>query len=354
MIEIESLLFRRLIIHKIYSKNPDGQSSYCEPSRELHSLESDTMETLKHRIITAVNKSKKFFETNIEKFNDDSFFGIASNLPSQSVDEFIQGSISIGNLAAQFHNSRAIANGLLLVLDCSISNKNVIIVIKAEFQEAFTLSGNAISLIKDLFLSPGRELYKIGILSHDRGPFNQISSYKSYVYDDQFNSQTLDLAHYFCKDFLGFGTSKNARINTQKFYNSFVKFVDAYIDNVDSKINIKQRIRADYRESTSPLIAPSDYMDLFDDSLKEDFRNKVVSQFDSSFEKDTSLLDNSFKKDKIVLVADKAEIHIDPQFGKDNMKIYNTTSSNDREQLLVEIESGRTDKVVTLSSINRR
>lgn len=343
---IDSLVFERIIIHKIHSKN-DTTAAYCDPSTSLSKLGDDIKKTLKARIVLAVKKTSRFFETSVDKSGEGSFFDMASTLHQKSDKDFITISTEIGHLAAHCHDKKSIADGLLLVIDCRIDGKICTIVIKAEFQEAFSMNGSAVSLIKDLFLSPGKELYKIGFLMLNGKDLKNVTSYESYVYDDQFNSKTLDIATYFGKEFLGFGTSSNAKMNTKKFYEYFNSFVDSHVEDNTSRNLLKSRLKSEYRESTEPLIAPVEFSSLFEGKLKEDFNTKVVSKFKGSFEKDLSLVDSSLKKDKYVVIPNEAELLVGPNIGVD---IFNSNSPTSRDKLILELQSGRKATFVQLTS----
>lgn len=349
--DFKELDIHKVIIHKVIAKT-QASPSYPDYADECHNLDIETQTTLKSRISSAVKKSKRFFETDIEQIHAGSFFAIANNLNYCNAEDFYTKSKSIADLAAVAHDNMKIPGGLLIIIDATIDSvSKATIVIKAEMQEALILKGTSVELMKELFLSPSHELYKIGILVHrDRNTFTQ-NAFQTYVFDDQFNSQSKDLAIYFYKDFLGFTTSKNDKLKTKNFLNAYTAFVDNHIQEPQTRIHLKQLIKADFRESESPLIDPSSYLTYFstNDQAKEKFEKQVLSEYPISFSKNTTLLDASLQKtsinitSKMRLVGDSSEID-----GK--VEIINPKNDNARTQLITKINSGKLDKVITIST----
>ncbi|MHC3543661.1 hypothetical protein ACYJ2P_19960, partial [Bacillus velezensis] len=143
-------------------------------------------------------------------------------------------------------------------------DKPAVIIIKAELQEALVLNGTAVEIMKELFLSPAKDFYKIGVLIHHNPRNSNQNAFKSYVYDDQFTPQKDDLAVYFYRDFLGFTTSNNDKLLTRDFLNDFLNFVDAEITDHETRKLLKSRIKADYRESAGVILDPSSYLEFFE------------------------------------------------------------------------------------------
>ena len=117
----------------------------------------------------------------------------------------------VADLAASCQTRVNIPDGLILIIEAKFNGIYAIIVVKAEKSEAFSANGNDLKLIKDIFLSSDKTLYKIGIFARTDSKNLTPNSYKYFVFDDDFSPSKDDLAIYFYKSFLGLTTEKNSK-----------------------------------------------------------------------------------------------------------------------------------------------
>jgi hypothetical protein len=338
------------VIHKVIGKKT-GQDAFADAANDLHTLDYDTTDTLLKRIYDAIKKSKRFFETQLENTQEISFWNYAKDLNSASKKDFIDKTTSIAELAAEAHQNKNRPGGLLIIIDGNVDDHPAVIVIKAELQEALIINGNAVELIKELFLSPAKEFFKIGFLIRNKNKSKDM--YETFVYDDNFTPQKNDLATYFYKDFLGFTTSENDKLRTNNFLKGFVDFVDRNLtkeDDFESRRLIKTRIKADYRESSNHIIDPKDYSDFFKASneLSKKYESSILKQFPRSFTKDLSLVDSSLQKTALQITSDLRILG--PSDLVDNVEVFNPNNQNGKQRLLTQIESGQVARVVTLKT----
>jgi len=347
---LTKIAFNRLIIHKIIGKTKTAPA-YSKTSDELHKLETETEDTLRSRITSAVLRSKRFFETKVENTSADSFFDVSKDLYGSDKKTFIKLTKKIAQVAEDAHQRGTIPGGLLIIIEANIDSHESIIIIKAELQEALTLNGSAVELIKELFLSPAKEFYKIGILIHKNKRSKQPNAFDCYVYDDNFNPRKEDIAEYFYKDFLGFSTSENDKLRTNNFLKDFLTFVDENVSEFESRRNLKVRIKADYRESASNIIDPSSYREFFetDTNSAERFENQVLSKYPQSFSKDLSLVDHSLQKSSISITGDLRIIGTSTIVDQ-YVDIINPNSEKGYKKLTTEIEAGKVEKVVVINN----
>ena len=327
--------------------------AYCDHSENLHILDNDTDITLRARIFSAVARSKRFFETAIEQTHDGSFWNIGKQIAKSSKVDFIRLSKAIGDLAASAHTRKKTPGGLLIVVDAEIDKKPAVIVVKAELQEALTLNGSTVEIMKELFLSPAKDFYKIGILIHDKVTNSNHNAYRSFVYDDQFTAQKDDLAVYFYKDFLGFTTSENDKLLTKNFLADFTGFIDNNVNDHETRKNIKVRIKADYRESSNDVLDPSSYIEFFpkQNPLHEKFQKQIIEKYNQSFTKDLTLVDGSLQKGSLHLVTG-ARVVGDSDVLDSRIEIVDDLGDPaKREKLKATIDSGNISKVVTVASL---
>lgn len=339
----------RLIIHKIIGKD-GAKDAYSITSDNIHTLDLDTKTTLLTRIYDAVKKSTRFFETKLAYTESDSFWALSKTLSTLNDTDFITASKEINEIAVEAHQNGNRPGGLLVIIDGLIDKSNAVIVIKAELQEALTLNGTAIQLIKELFLSPAKEFYKIGVQINKGKDKNKPNSYSTWVYDDNFSPSKKDLASYFYRDFLGFTTSENDKIQTNAFLLSFTDFVDRFVKDFDSRKNIKIRIKADYRDSASGIVDPRSYIDFFKDdpSLRQKYEDQILKKFPRSFGKDLFLVDDSLKKSTVSITS---QIKLSgPSEQVDNIDIIDPSNENKRKKLHIDIDSGQIAKVIVLKT----
>lgn len=339
----------RLIIHKIIGKTK-AHNAYSDTSDLIHTLDSDTKKTLLTRIYDAVAKSTRFFETKLEYTESDSFWNLAKNLNELDAKNFVQATKDITEIAVEAHQAGTRPGGLLVIIDGIVDKNHAVMVIKAELQEALTLNGTAIQLIKELFLSPAKEFYKIGILIHANKAKKGSSGFETFVYDDNFSPSKKDLASYFYRDFLGFSTSNNDKIQTNAFLVSFTDFVEKYIKDFTSRKNLKIRIKADYRESSNEIVDPKSYAEFFDDdpSLRKKYDEQIIKKFPRSFTKDLFLVDDSLNKSTISITSD---IKMSGPSNKiENIDILEPNDEVKANKLKMDIEDGQVTKIVVLRS----
>lgn len=339
----------RLIIHKIIGKD-GSKDAYSITSDNIHTLDLDTKTILLTRIYDAVKKSTRFFETKLENVESDSFWALSKNISAMNAADFITATKEINEIAVEAHQNGNRPGGLLVIIDGVIDKVHAVIVIKAELQEALTLNGTAIQLIKELFLSPAKEFYKIGMQIYSGKDMEKAQSYSTYVYDDNFSPSKKDLASYFYRDFLGFTTSENDKIQTNAFLISFTDFVDRYVKDFDSRKFIKIRIKADYRDSASQIVDPRSYVEFFKDdpSLRQKYEDQVLKKFPRSFGKDLFLVDDSLKKSTLN-VTNQIKLS-GPSEQVDNIDIIDPSDENKRKKLHIDIDSGQISKVIILKT----
>lgn len=339
---------KRVIIHKIIGKTTKSDA-YAEPSTDLHQLDPDIKTTLLERIDLAISKSKRFFETEVANDQTDSFYDYANRISGSDKAEFIRRSVLIAELAAEAHQKRTQPGGLLIVIDAVLDKLNSVIVIKAELQQALIINGKAIELIKELFLSPAKEFFKIGVLIHRDSKKLGKKAFDSYVYDDNFTAQKNDLATYFYRDFLGFSTHENDKLRTNNFIKEFSDFVEENVKDFDSRRHIKTKIKADYRESSVDIVDPASYTEYFEkDGLVTKYHTKVLSKFPRSFSKDLSLVDAALQKSSLQITT-QLKISGPPDL-VENLEVINPNQENKLKTLMTQIESKDVARLVVIKT----
>ena len=168
---------------------------------------SDTEEqrVLTGRVNKAVNNQSKSFKLAFNRMDADSVYSLLDNPAEYAQDDgFVNMSKELADMMAAAHYSISFPSGYCIVCDGTLqTGQQFLCVIKADYQEVFNIQGNTLVVINNVFLSPARDFYKIGMFIYNGGDITP------FVYDDQFSAVKIDLTQYFYDTFLGLKTSDN-------------------------------------------------------------------------------------------------------------------------------------------------
>src|SRR4051812_3287313 len=118
MIDFNSLLVNRLIIHTINAKQEGQDTASVTPSNEISIVGHDALEIIRTRLIDAAGRNSKAFELEIENVNLGSFLDLSSNFANHDDAVFIQTTTEIAELLASSQTRVSIPGGYLLLMDC--------------------------------------------------------------------------------------------------------------------------------------------------------------------------------------------------------------------------------------------
>lgn len=304
MINIDLVDFRRAIMHEVHRKtNQSDAIAICTDN--LIALDRDVTDTLKSRLSVAFGKRTRCFEMNIARIDNDSFFGLCSNLRDLDNENFIARSKSIALLLANSQNKQRIAGGYFLFMEGVIrsTNETIYIAIKADLQEALTKNAltGAITVLKEVFLSPAQKLYKVGLLIEKQNGTASIDpndNFSCFLFDEQFNTSGAIPATYFFDDFLGFTESKNAKITTKRFYDEIVDFFNENYPAMEDRSRLIGNVKTDLMDTVQPVFDPTEFGHTYikDIDIKNRYASTILAQFSTAFSKDITLLESTFKK----------------------------------------------------------
>jgi len=352
MINYNNLTITRLIMHEITAKQDQQDNATTTYSNSLLQIDDSVIDIIKHRLIDAAGKDSRAFELELENTQADSFYHICQNLKDKTNAHFIQATKNLVDLLAEKQTRRSIPGGYFIVIDAMDSDNTlpVYIVIKAEPHEALRRSNAAggqtqIQLLQDVFLSPSQKLYKIGILNKKENPIGALPNnvFGCFLFDHQFRPDSHP-AEYFYRDFLGFSTSSNAKIQSQRFYDKSTSFVKNNFDDVSQKTELLQTIKNQFTIVQEPLLSPiefaSEYMP--EGELRDSFIANVVSEFQGSFEKDSTLIENRLSKRRMNFPEDINLTGPDEDFDRrveivNSEDIFNQLSPEDETYTIVKI-----------------
>lgn len=337
---------RRIVAHEIHPKT-EHKEAFSKTHDYLLEFDESEKKILIERLEGALLNTTKTFQLEFENKSESSVYSLLSKLKDMADTDFVKESKGLAYDLANAHFRTKIPGGFCLIGDgFNKINQYVFFVIKAELQEVFNIRGKKLKLIKDVFLSPAKDFYKIGyFVGNDKLEF------MPYMYDDLFSLQKKDLTEYFYGKFLGLTTDKSDKLKSKNFYEEVMNFIGMNITDLDDRWGLERAVRVLYREDTSGLISPRDFSSTyFIGDLKEKFDRQVIKdKFELAFTKDTSLIESRLDLQRtsipfaegMTIVGNRAELQ--------RLEIVDNPSSNDIENLVAKINNGQIGKILTLA-----
>ncbi len=334
--KLENLEIRKLTVHKIYGKSKTNSEAYAGDCKELTKLGTDGLTTLHKRVSACLNHKSKFYELDLAETDNSSFFEIQKPLWGSREVNFLKTSQLIADKAAEAHKNAKIPDGLLLVIEAKLSTSKTVIVVKAEKSDAFSMKGTDLELVKDIFLSSDKTLYKVGFVVKRDDKNTDPKAYRYFIYDDAFSPSKGDLAHYFYNSFLGFSTERNSKLLTNKFHRSITGFVNDHISFGD-KYELLRTIDRAFLDSNRKSINAEDFMSFFPEELHELYKSQIETEYPRSFIKDNSITTTIDTK-RIELSPETTLLLKNPP---DGIITGNTSNLTDMQKLRTTLDSGK-------------
>lgn len=286
--KLENLEIKKVSVHKIFGKSKTNPEGYANECKELIKLGEDGLNTLIKRVNSCLNHKSKFYELNLHDKSTDSVFELQKSLWNTDEKEFLKISQDIADKGAVAHKNTNIPDGLLMIIESKIDNFNALIIVKAEKSDAFSMSGTDLQLVKDIFLSSDKALYKIGFFIHKDISKLHENSFKFFVYDDAFSPSKEDLAYYFYSSFLGLSTERNSKLLTNKLHRNLSTFINKHIDFVD-KFSLQKTIDRVFLDKSKRTLNAKDFLTYFPEEIKDLYRKEISEIFPTAFIKDTAI-----------------------------------------------------------------
>lgn len=339
-LNIESI--GHLAAHTIVAKTPT-QDARAHLREILITGTKEEKEMLAERMSSALKNLSKTFQLEFEETGEDSIHG---TLSGAALDDaaFLEYSKKLARKLASSHFRVNIPGGHCLIGE-GVATRNVkfFFVIKAELQQVFNIESNELRLIKDVFLSPAKELYKIGIF------FIETSGITPFMYDDQFSLQKKDLTEYFYSNFLGLTTDKNDRLRSKNFYEQTKNFAERNIDNVADRIGIVKALDVLYREDATGIISPETFSETyFEGELKAKFDEMIGKDFPIAFTKDISLVENRSGLQRMSIPLSYQMDIVGDAASLERVEVIDNPSENELQRVGVEINNGNLRKLIML------
>jgi 37-kD nucleoid-associated bacterial protein len=339
--EIETI--GRLAVHTIIAKTPT-RDARARTRDELLEFSSEENDTLKMRLVSALKNPAKTFQLEFEDKSVNIIYEMLSEDSGLSEAGFLEYSKSLAVRLAGAHFRTNIPGGHCLIGEGTTTTRiPFFFIVKAELHEVFNIEENALRVVKDVFLSPAKDLYKVAIF------FKEKSDISAFMYDDQFSLQKKDLTEYFYRQFLGLTTEKNDRLRSKNFYEKTKAFAEKNVDNVKDRIGIIKALDVLYREDGSGVISAGTFSDTyFEGELKAKYDERVVKQFPTAFTKDISLVENRAGLQRVTIPLSYAVEISGNATSLDNVEVIEDPNSLALERIGIEINSGNVRKLIVV------
>jgi len=332
----------RIIAHEIHPKTEE-KDAFAKTNSALLKFKKPEKEILIKRILEALTNTTKTFQLDYEDKSIDSVYSLMTKIKKQTDKEFITSSASLADDLADAHFRTKIPGGYCLVGNgLTTTNKFFFFIIKAELQEVFNVHNNELTLIKDVFLSPAKDFYKIGFFLESG------SNFIPFMYDDQFSLQKKDLTEYFYGTFLGLTTDRNDRLKAKNFYEDTKTFIETNIDDVHDRIGLLKALNVLYREDTTGLISAREFSNnYFEGELKTKFEKKIVEEkYPLSFTKDISLIENRLELQRISIPLSFTMSIVGSTSELDTLDIIDDPSKQTIKDIEPQINNGQIRKMI--------
>lgn len=332
----------RLISHYIQPKTSTKEAE-AKTSEALLKFSPEDKNILINRLQTALINTKKTFKLSFENKSNASVYHFLNQKKATDI-EFIQYSQKLADDLAAAHFRINIPGGFCLIGEGQTQKRmNVFFIIKAELQEVFSITQNNLKTIKDVFLSPAKDFYKIAYFVQEN------RSYTPFMFDDQFSLQKKDLTEYFYSHFLGLTTDKNDSLKSKNFYTDTKSFLENNVDNAHDRVGLINALNVLYREDTSGILSAKEFSENYlEGDLKNKFDSVISKKYPHSFSKDISLLENKLELSRISIPLSASIAIVGDSQSMSNIDIIDRINSDTIKIIEPQINNGSINKIIML------
>ena len=308
--------FECIIMHRVYKKKPDEEFSSYEVRDELVDADEEVHEILKDRLTEALGKDTRSFKLQVANSSYDSFFAFAKTATEASdAQAFIAASKDIAKKLAESQRTARPPEGYLLVIKGKTRTEaRFLIAIKAEKESALSSKNDeagrtVLEVIKNLFLSASMKFFKIGAIIEAKDTGEELvypnNEYACFLFDQQFNPGA-GPAKFFYEGFLGFDISRNAKIQSQRYYKLVHDWVSEHAETHAERKRMERGLKSIFWDDVRDEVDPRFFRDHYiqSDALKDLYTEQIMEEFPRSFTKDPTLLRNELKNRKLTFPND--------------------------------------------------
>lgn len=336
----------RLIAHQVVGKTRTGDA-YAVCRDKLLEFQEDEKNILIRRLEDALANNVKTFQLQFEDKTSSSVYELLKTIELSKNEDYIDSSKQLTEKLADTHYRINIPGGYCLIGEGKTDKgAYFFFIIKAELQEAFNIDSGKLNLLKDVFLSPAKDFYKVGFF---------IKSGKNFIpfmYDDQFSMQKKDLTEYFYSNFLGLTTDDNDKLKSKNFFEDTMNFIEVNVQNLEDRLGLTKALRVLYREDASGIISAREFSDRYlEGDLKTKYEKKIVAEkYPISFTKNNALIDKRLQLDRITIPLSYNLVLTGSASKLNGVTIIAEPTQENMFILEEEINTGSVDKIIILKS----
>lgn len=262
----EGLMIDKVIIHKIFAKNPENPDLEPDTSEELLNLDISSLDALQIRITKALGSKSHGIEVSIEETDDNSYFQTAVSMLTSIDNDFVQNSKALSKkLYLAQAGTRGAKDCIMTIIQGTVGNQlfPFIATIKAELSDGFYHkktedNKNQMEYLSELILTAAQKLYKIGLLVKINLDPNadhvHPSDYRAFLFDHLMTkTETRNAAEYFYKNFLGMNIQASSKKLTQDFYDYTCEFINAQDIEPEEKYELLDSLRVELKSNDATI-----------------------------------------------------------------------------------------------------
>ncbi len=344
--DLHILTINKIIAHQIKPKTPKVDAHSIN-TNELLTLNKEEVKILIERLEIAICNHSKSFELAYDDKTQDSIYHHLHNSYPTNNDDFVTFSQEIAERLAAAHFRTKIPGGYCLIGEANLnSNHKLFFIVKAELQEVFNIEENKLNLIKNVFLSPAKDFYKVGFF------IEQSNAYIPYMFDDQFTMQKKDLTEYFYSQFLGLTTDKNDILRSKNFFSETKLFIDNNVDNLKDKMGLQRALTVLFREDVNGTISLKQFADNhMEGRLKKDYLEQLLPKYPRAFTKRTDLIDKKVDLERVTIPLSYTLTLVGNKTEMENVEVFDKINDKTQENINVQINSGNVRKIIVLKEV---
>ncbi|EXH50195.1 nucleoid-associated protein [Acinetobacter sp. XH1741] len=305
----EGLLIDRVVIHKIFAKNPENSNIELDTSDELLNLDISSLDALQVRITKALGSKSHGIEVSIEETGENSYFQTATSMLNCIDKDFIENSKVLSEkLYLSQAGTRGAKDCIMTIIHGTVGNQLLpfIATIKAELSDGFYHkktedNKNQMEYLSELILTAAQKLYKIGLLvktglQQETTPAHP-SNYRAFLFDHLMTkTETRSAAEYFYKNFLGMSIQASSKKLTQDFYDYTCEFINAQDIEPEEKYELLDSLRVELK-SNDATISVAGFAEKYLKSEVKDYYEKHMIK--KGFPQNSVSKDNEYIRNKL-------------------------------------------------------
>lgn len=349
----EGLLIDRVVIHKIFSKNPETSDIEPDTSEELLDLDLASLDALQVRITKALGSKSHGIEVSIIETDENSYFQTTASMLNCVDKDFIQHS---NVLSKKLYLSQAGTRGgttdcIMAFIHGTIGSQlfPFIATIKAELSDGFyhkknEENKNQMEYLSELILTAAQKLYKIGFLvkinKQSEASIAHPSNYRAFLFDHLMTkTETRKAAEYFYKNFLGMSIQASSKKLTQDFYDYTCEFINAQNIEPEEKYELLDSLRVELKSNDATISVVSFSDKYLKPELKNYYEQHMIKKGfpQNSISKDNEYIRNKLRSRRNLKFANGVNINFPSD--KTISDLFNVENLPDSDTTIVTIKA---------------